>query len=79
MIALLGLLSLLFLEVLRMPMVDYTLDPNRLPYLTEQEEERLASLSDEQIDYSDIEALDEAFWETTEIVMTRGSSCQLKY
>ncbi len=49
-----------------MKIVNYTPDQNDLPRLTEAEESTLASLSDEQIDYSDIEELNEDFWETAE-------------
>jgi uncharacterized protein (DUF4415 family) len=51
-----------------MTTVNYTPDPNNLPQLTAAEEARLAKLSDEEIDYSDIEELDESFWETAELV-----------
>jgi len=51
-----------------MTIIKYIPDPNNVPQLSEAEESRLASLSDDQIDYSDIEALDEAFWETAELV-----------
>ena len=46
----------------------YTPEPNKKPQLSEAQEARLASLSDEDIDYSDIEELDEEFWEKAEIV-----------
>jgi hypothetical protein len=51
-----------------MKTVKYTPDPNQKPQLSQAEEARLASLSDEEIDYSDIEELDDEFWEKAEIV-----------
>lgn len=48
--------------------VNYIPDPDNLPQLTEEEEAKLANLSDEQIDYSDIAELNEDFWETAEMV-----------
>lgn len=46
-----------------MKTIKYTPDPHQKPQLSEAEEARLASLSDEEIDYSDIEELDDEFWE----------------
>jgi hypothetical protein len=51
-----------------MKTIKYTPDPNQKPQLSEAEEARLGSLLDNEIDYSDIEALDDEFWEKTEIV-----------
>lgn len=46
--------------------VKYELDPQNLPELSEEEKariERLAAMPDEQIDYSDIPPLSDAFWQ----------------
>jgi hypothetical protein len=51
-----------------MKTIKYTPAPNKKPQLSEAQEARLASLSDEDIDYSDIEELDDEFWEKAEIV-----------
>lgn len=51
-----------------MKTINYSPDPHQKPQLSEAEEARLASLSDEEIDYSDIEALDDDFWEQAEMV-----------
>lgn len=51
-----------------MKTVKYSPAPNKKPQLSEVQEARLASLSDEDIDYSDIEELDDEFWEKGEIV-----------
>jgi uncharacterized protein (DUF4415 family) len=51
-----------------MKIVKYTPEPNQKPQLSKAEEARLASLSDEEIDYSDIEELDDEFWEKAKIV-----------
>ncbi|MGK7932796.1 MAG: hypothetical protein AB4041_15375 [Microcystaceae cyanobacterium] len=51
-----------------MKTINYTPDPNQKPRLSETEDARLAHLSDEEIDYSDIEELDDEFWEKAEIV-----------
>ncbi len=51
-----------------MTTIKYTPDPNSTPQMSEAEEARLASLSDEEIDYSDIEELDDEFWEKAEMV-----------
>ena len=45
-----------------MTTVNYTPDPKKKPQLTEEQEAKLAMLSDEDIDYSDIEELDDDFW-----------------
>ena len=51
-----------------MKTIKYTPVPNKKPQLSEAQETRLASLSDEDIDYSDIEELNDEFWEKAEIV-----------
>jgi hypothetical protein len=51
-----------------MKTIKYTPVPNQKPQLSEAQEARLASLLDEDIDYSDIEELDDEFWEKAEIV-----------
>jgi hypothetical protein len=51
-----------------MKTIKYTPEPNKKPQLSEAQEARLASLSDEDIDYSDIEELDDEFWEKAERV-----------
>ena len=51
-----------------MKTIKYTPEPNKKPQLSEVQEARLASLSDEDIDYSDIEELDDEFWEKAVIV-----------
>jgi hypothetical protein len=51
-----------------MKTVKFTPDPHQIPQLTDIEEARLARLSDEEIDYSDIEELDDEFWQNAEIV-----------
>jgi len=51
-----------------MKTIKYTPTPNKTPQLSEAQEARLASLSDEDIDYSDIEELNDEFWEKAEIV-----------
>ena len=51
-----------------MKTIKYTPEPNKKLQLSEAQEARLASLSDEDIDYSDIEELDDEFWEKAEIV-----------
>ena len=51
-----------------MKTVKYTPDPNKKPQLTEEQEAKLASLADEEIDYSDIPELDEEFWENMQAV-----------
>ena len=45
-----------------MTTVKYTPNPQKKPQLTEEQEAKLAVLSDEDIDYSDIEELDDDFW-----------------
>ena len=51
-----------------MKTVKYTPDPNKKPQLTEEQEAKLASLADEEIDYSDIPELDDEFWQNTQVV-----------
>ena len=51
-----------------MKTVKFTPDPNQIPQLSDIEEARLARLSDEEIDYSDIEELDDEFWQNAETV-----------
>ncbi len=41
------------------------------PYKKELTNEELAALKDEEIDYSDIPATDEAFWESANVVLPR--------
>jgi uncharacterized protein (DUF4415 family) len=45
-----------------MTTVNYTPDPSQKKQLTEEQEAKLANLSDENIDYSDIPELDDDFW-----------------
>jgi uncharacterized protein (DUF4415 family) len=45
-----------------MTTVNYTPDPNNKIQLTQEQEAKLATLADEDIDYSDIPALDDDFW-----------------
>ena len=45
-----------------MTTVNYTPDPNQKIQLTKEQEAKLASLADEDIDYSDIPELDDNFW-----------------
>jgi uncharacterized protein (DUF4415 family) len=64
-----------------MTIVNYTPDPNNLPQLTEAQEAHLANLTDEQIDYSDIEELDQAFWQKAELAtpdFTQPITLQIK-
>jgi hypothetical protein len=51
-----------------MKIVEFTPDQHQTPKLSDIEEAKLASLSDEEIDYSDLEELDDEFWQNTEIV-----------
>ncbi len=51
-----------------MKIIKYTPSENKKPQLSEAQEARLASLSDEDIDYSDIEELNDEFWEKAQIV-----------
>ncbi len=46
-----------------MKTVNYTPDPKNQPQLTAEQEAKLAAMSDEDIDYSDIEELDDDFWD----------------
>lgn len=49
-----------------MKTVQYTRDPNNKPQLSEEQEAYLKSLSDDNIDYSDIEELNDEFLEKEE-------------
>ncbi len=51
-----------------MKTVNYTPDPKKKPRLTAEQEAKLAALSDEDIDYSDIEELDDDFWKNAQPV-----------
>lgn len=51
-----------------MTTVNYTPDPNQKIQLTEEQEAKLASLADEDIDYSDIPKLDDNFWNNAKLV-----------
>jgi uncharacterized protein (DUF4415 family) len=51
-----------------MTIIKYAPDSHQKAQLSDIEEARLASLSDQDIDYSDIEELDDEFWEKTQIV-----------
>jgi uncharacterized protein (DUF4415 family) len=51
-----------------MTIVNYTPDPSQKNQLTEEQEAKLANLSDENIDYSDIPALDDDFWNNAKLV-----------
>jgi uncharacterized protein (DUF4415 family) len=51
-----------------MTIVNYTPDPSQKAQLTEEQEAKLATLSDEDIDYSDIPALDGDFWNNARLV-----------
>lgn len=51
-----------------MTTVNYTPDPNQKIQLTEEQEAKLASLSDEDIDYSDIPELDDNFWNNAKLI-----------
>ena len=55
-----------------MKTVNFTPDPHRKTQLSDVEEARLASLSDQEIDYSEIEELDDDFWQNAEIVFPDG-------
>ena len=46
-----------------MKTVNYTPDPKNQPQLTAEQEAKLAAMSDEDIDYSGIEELDDDFWD----------------
>ena len=56
-----------------MKTVKFAPDPHQKPQLSDHEEAALASLSDEKIDYSDIEELDNEFWENAEVVFPEVS------
>jgi uncharacterized protein (DUF4415 family) len=45
-----------------MTIVNYTPDPSQKAQLSEEQEAKLATLADEDIDYSDIPVLDDDFW-----------------
>lgn len=51
-----------------MKTVKFTLDQLQKWQLSDVDEAKLASLSDEEIDYSEIEELDDEFWQKAEIV-----------
>ena len=51
-----------------MKTVKFVPDPHQKPKLSDFEEVKLDSLSDEDIDYSDIEELDDDFWLNAEMV-----------
>lgn len=51
-----------------MTTINYTLAPKKKPQLSEDQEAKLAVLSDEDIDYSDIEELDNDFWNNAKLV-----------
>ena len=51
-----------------MTVVNYTPDPNKKTQLTQEQEAKLAVLSDKDIDYSDIPELDDDFWNNAQIV-----------
>ena len=51
-----------------MTIVNYTPDPNQKIQLTEEQEAKLASLADEDINYSDIPELDDNFWNNAKLV-----------
>ncbi len=51
-----------------MKTVNYTPDPKNQPQLTAEQEAKLAAMSDEDIDYSGIEELDDDFWDHAQLV-----------
>ena len=51
-----------------MKTVKFVPDPHQKPTLSDIEEVKLDSLSDKDIDYSDIEELDDDFWQNAEMV-----------
>ena len=51
-----------------MTTVNYTPDPKKVVRLTEGQEAKLESLTDNEIDYSDIPELDDNFWENTSLI-----------
>lgn len=51
-----------------MTIIKYAPDPHQKIQLSYIEEARLASLSDEDIDYSDMEELNDEFWQKAQIV-----------
>jgi hypothetical protein len=56
-----------------MKTVKFTPDPHQKPKLSDIEEATLASRSDEEIDYSDIQKLDDRFWENAEVVFPEAN------
>ena len=48
--------------------INFSLNENQLPNLTEQEKKRLDLMTDDKIDYSDNSATDENFWGKVKIV-----------
>ena len=56
-----------------MKTVKFTPDPHQKPQLSDHEEAALASLSDEEIDYSDIEELEVVFPEADIILGKKRS------
>lgn len=54
-----------------MATVTYTLDRKNLPQLTPEEAARLDAICDEDIDYSEIPELDDAFFATVRLVSNR--------
>jgi uncharacterized protein (DUF4415 family) len=51
-----------------MTIVNYTPDSSKKTQLTEEQEVKLANLADKDIDYSDIPALDDDFWDNAKLV-----------
>ncbi len=51
-----------------MKTVKYVANPAHQPQLSKEAESRLANLTDQDIDYSDIAELDDAFWAKAEMV-----------
>lgn len=56
-----------------MKTVKFTPDPHQKPKLSDIEEDTLASRSDEEIDDSDIQKLDDQFWENAEVVFPEAN------
>ena len=64
-----------------MKIVNHTPDPQKKPQLTQEQEAKLATLSDEDIDYSDIPELDDDFWKNAQIVspdLTQSVTLRIK-
>ena len=61
-----------------MNLVNYTPNPNQKPQLTSEQEAKLAALSDEDLDYSDILELDDDFWENARILYPDLTLLKLK-